>query len=370
MQSCTAAFLNEVQTNHKIVIVAEIWNNNTYTQTVYPLDGSVTVDARRAVRRNASIELIDEDGTLNPNLSTSVLTPYGTEIKLYRGVQYSDGTIETIPLGIFEVVSVRWVYGGEGLRLSVEMEDRSRIIMLKRFTSPYNVAASTNYATLLANLVTSRDSTISTSVTSTTFSSPAGGVKVLGIDSDNDPWNDVVSMAEGIGQEAYFDVYGVFTTTPMVRLVDKTPVISVSESTTGTLLHIDQSVSTDNIYNGVIAKAEGTHLLTPLETRVWDDATSSPTRRTGPLGERPFDWSSSWITSQAQLDWDASYILDSVRGTPVTFDMVPNPALDVRDVVTLSVPTLGFSANVVIDNLRIPLGADGSMQVNGRTVNV
>jgi hypothetical protein len=366
MQAVTAAFLSAVQNSHTAVTSVELWANNTFVRYLYPVAGSVEVDARRAVRRSASITLLDEDGTLNPNLPSSVLTPYGSEVRMYRGVRFPDGTTEYAALGVFRIVGVDVSRGDSGLQLGVQLEDRARVVQQARYSTPYTVAASTNYGTAIQALVARAYPSAETNVAATTYSSPATGAKVLGLEASTDPWSDILGIAESIGEEAYFAADGTFTTTPIPSLSNSTAQVTFTEGGGSTLLDVSYNIGTADVYNGIIAKAEGSHLTTPLESRVWDDDTSSPTRRTGPLGERPYEWSSSWVASQAQLDDAAAALLDTVRGMPVSFSVVPNPALDVRDVVRITSTTMGIDSAVMIDTLSIPLSPADSMQVTGR----
>lgn len=367
MQPTTQAFLTEVTRSHTVAVTVELWSKGQKLRTLYPIDGSVTVDARRAVRRNCDFTIVDEDGTLNPYLKTSPLTPYGNEVKVFRGVTYQDGTTELVPLGVFTVSTVSVSQDEDGVKLSVSCEDRSKNVQLSRWSSNYVIAAGTNYATVIENIIQSRFAGNAYSVATTTYKSPTNGTKVLGTTEDGDPWSDLIRIAEAIGDEAYFAADGTLKTTPIPSLTSSLSSLTFAEGANGVTLSLSGDVSSDNVLNGVIAKGEGSHLTTALESRVWDTDDASPTRSTGPLGERPTEWSSSLITSQTQLDDVAAALLDTVRGQTVNLSVVPNPALDVRDIVRVTSTTLGIDSLAMVDTITIPLTAEGTMEITART---
>lgn len=53
--------------------------------------GSVTIAAGDGIRRRCTIELHDPDGLLTPATATDLLAPFGTELRLSRGVELPGG---------------------------------------------------------------------------------------------------------------------------------------------------------------------------------------------------------------------------------------------------------------------------------------
>lgn len=365
MQSVSALFLKEVAGSHRAVVVAEVWSNSSKVATIYPIDGSVSVDARRSIRRSCSFALADETGILNPRNMASPLSPYlSNEIKLFRGVRYADGTSELVPLGVFRITNVAISRSERGVMLSISGEDRARVIQRKNWSNPYSIASGTNVATALQEIVLNRFAGIAVNLTSTVYTTPSAA---LGIGNESDPLSDIIAIAEAVGHEAFFTADGTFQTTSIPRLSTSNPIMTLSDaSASSVLLSLEDSMGTDEIYNGVIASAENSNLVIPLESRIFDDEANSPTRRTGPLGERASLWSSSWVRTQTQLDDVAAAIFENVRGESVSFSMVPNPALDVRDIVRITSTKTNLNSTAVIDTIEIPLTPDGEMTVTAR----
>ena len=66
-------FLASVRKSHVSKIKVEIYDvaNGTIISTASPISGEVTIDSRRSIRRQCSLEFIDSDGTLIPNNNLS-----------------------------------------------------------------------------------------------------------------------------------------------------------------------------------------------------------------------------------------------------------------------------------------------------------
>ena len=92
MYPVSANFLSSVRKSHVSIVKVEIYDmaNNEIIATPQPVAGEVTIDSRRSIRRQCSIEFVD-DGTLVPtNNRSAILLPYNREMKIYRGVRYGD----------------------------------------------------------------------------------------------------------------------------------------------------------------------------------------------------------------------------------------------------------------------------------------
>jgi hypothetical protein len=51
------------------------------------------------------------------NNRSSVFLPYNREVKIYRGVQYQDGTEELVPLGVFQITTVEITDTSMGVKI-------------------------------------------------------------------------------------------------------------------------------------------------------------------------------------------------------------------------------------------------------------
>ena len=100
-----------------------------------------------------------------------------------------------------------------------------------------------------------------------------------------------------------------------------------------------------------------------------DDNPLSPTYWLGSYGQVPRFWESGHITSQAQADHVAARQLSTHLGATrtISFDSVPNPALDTGDSVLVVYPD-GHSELHVVDVLTIPLSPSGVMTAETRAL--
>lgn len=80
-------FRAEVKKSHQAVCRMDIIQNGQVVMTLPVFDGSVTADRTSAQMRQFSASVADPDGTLTPADMNAVLAPFGTRVKLYRGVR-------------------------------------------------------------------------------------------------------------------------------------------------------------------------------------------------------------------------------------------------------------------------------------------
>src|SRR5574337_1460611 len=149
MQPVTADFLAEVSKSHTIVSYVDVISPTGETFRLDAIGGKVDVDKTADIRRRCTVDCVDRDGTLTPKSTQSVLTPYGTELRLYQGVYYTSGvkagSTEVVPLGVFRLsqASVKDSVGGSP-SISLEAYDLSRTVQRDKFTDTYTVATGTN----------------------------------------------------------------------------------------------------------------------------------------------------------------------------------------------------------------------------------
>jgi hypothetical protein len=99
----SARFAAALLYSHNVAIKMEIWQSGatapsfTLVQvddmfsTTAPLvlvDGSVTYDKTSDQRGQCTVTVVSPDGSMVPKLPTDLITPWGNEIRLYRGIYY------------------------------------------------------------------------------------------------------------------------------------------------------------------------------------------------------------------------------------------------------------------------------------------
>jgi hypothetical protein len=133
-------------------------------------------------------------------------------------------------------------------------------------------------------------------------------------------------------------------------------------------LTLVRRVTDENTYNKVIATGEGTSTEVPVRA-VWiDDDPASPTYYLGPYGTVTLRFTSPMILTQEQAQDAADALGRRVKGATeaVEIDVIPMPAIEPGDVVTLTRGRSKVEGRFLIDQVRIPLGVEESMHVVGR----
>ena len=343
--------------SHDKHIEADLYQDGLLVRELDVVDsGGVDISKRDGVRRSARLTIIDEDGDLVPGAAGDILAP-PSELRLRRGASAPDGTTATYDLGVFNlsVASVRET--GNDLRIEVVAYDRARRVRRNRWTEPYVIAAGTNYATAIQELVDDRLPGLTYSFATTAHTTP---LVVLGEEAQNDPWADAQKLAEAIGYELYFDSAGICTLQPEPDPDTGSPDLVLEDNEDATIVELSKKIDDEPGYNGVIVIGEGTGLDVPVRAEAWDDEPSSPSYYLGDCGRVPRIYRSPLIATQAQADDAAAALLRRELGVleDVSFSAIANPRLDVSTVVRLVNTRALVEANYLIETLSMPLDGD------------
>lgn len=352
MYARSAAFDTAIRRSHSVAITAYVLSGGTVVSGALPvIAGSVDVDGTAAVRRRCSLTLVDEDGTLTGPVAP-VISPYGREVRIHRGLVLPDGTTETVPIGTFRISTVATADSGADRKVTVSGFDRARSISRARFETPYTVAAGTNYATAIATLLSGRLPTLTFRLATTTATTP-----LLVFDQGADPWQTATDMATSIGCVLYFDTFGVCVLAAAADMV--TVVWDYAEGSNAVVTSIDNSLSDEPGYNGVVVDGEATNTA-PVHAVVYDTDITSPTYSLGPYGKVPRFYKSQFITTNEQAAAAAAGLLVAERGSTeaLKFSAIPHPCHEVGDLVHIADSALGIDGNYYLESFTIPLGLD------------
>lgn len=360
MYGVSDAFKTAVRGSHTAGVRCEVWSQSDFLQTLYPLDGSVDVDSRRAIRRTLTLTLAADDATLVPDYSGSILAPYGNEIKVWRSVNG-----EEVPLGVFLITSVEVSTSAGGTTLTVNASDRALRIQRARWTEPFAIRSQSTENAISKILkdrwaaVTYNSATTGYTVTKSTF----------GLDLGGDPWADALKIADAAGYDLFFDVSGAATLASVRSYASTAPVATYIEDDEAMIVDLRRSLSSDETYNGVIVTGEGSG-VTPVRAEAWDEEPDSPTYRYGAFGEVPTFYSSPMIESATQAQAAADRRLSKVTGLVegLQWTQVCDPSLDVTDLVAVYNAATKVERVLLLDRLTIPLRPDAPMGAIARTI--
>lgn len=325
-------------------------------------NGPLVVGGRITWNRNANL-LARLDCTLAdplrvPKLATDPLAPFGAEVRVWRGVRFSDGTEELVPLGTFRLDTA--TAESPGLTTTVSGWDRMLLVERARFEDAYAIAPATNYASAIETLIVDGVPGIECLFPSSTFTAPR-----LVFAAQDNRREAVSEMARMIGNELRFDGLGRCIMSPEPSFSDA-PVADIAE---GVNLVTGQIGWTgEGVVNKIIAYSSNPELDEVFEGSATDDDLSSPTRYDGPFGRVPQWYASPFIASTAQATSAARAVLQSKLGVSKGFGFaaVPHDLLEVSDVVWCRNTDLGVDELHIVETLTLDLTVDGVMTGTAR----
>ena len=369
MYPVTDTFLSSVRKSHISKVKVEIYDAATGTilSTTSPISGEVTIDSRRSVRRQCSLEFVDTDGTLVPtNKISSVLLPFNREIKIYRGVQYQDGTEELVPLGVFQITTVEVTDTAQGVKITVQGSDRSLRVARAKFTNHnFYIDDATPKETAIAQILKDRYPNVKTDFPAT------GQVTTLiypTLDQSSDPWREALKIAESAAMDLYFDENGTARMRPIPDPDLGKALVEYTDGEDSVVTQLGRNLSSDESYNHVIYTGEGTNLTIGVIGEAFDNNPSSPTYVTT-YGSVPIFKSSPNILTVAEAEEAARAELKKVIGASekITWDQIVNPAHDVYDLVKIVRGPSGVNSTLMLDAITIPLASTATMNAVGRS---
>jgi hypothetical protein len=370
MYPASSALKQAVRTDHIAVSRAEIWSGDRKVQDLEVSSGKVTISSDSSARRTCTVSLFaDRDrNNIVPDNDFDSLTPFGNELRLYRGVEFSDGSREFVPLGIFVITDVDITDTNEGVVIKVDGIDRSLIVSRAKWTKPYQMVTGSLEDSITA-LLKDRYPDVVTAFPTTNVSI---NQVILGTEKDNNPWKDAVEICELVGYDLFFDAEGIVEMKLFPSIDGAVVVASYDEGQDTAITTLNRTISTRETYNGVIYTIEGSEVAEPKRIEVWDENTTSPTYRYGTFGEVPIFVETSILATEEEAIIAATNLLNFYIGAQetISWESIVDPTLDVQDVVYVQTEGAKVDRLVIIDVLDIPLEANLPMTVSSRTVRV
>lgn len=366
MRPVSDDFLTTIRGSHQLAVRCRVLTsfqtgvNPTGGAELDVIDGEVRLDGTADVRGACDVtaHLADYDFTRDP---TALLTPYGNELFIERGVTFATGNRELVSLGYFRLDRVEQTRRpGEPLRLT----GRDRMIALVDFRSLTQrvFVASTTLRDVIEPLVTE---VYPAAVITYDFDPDAvtlGGQQVL---EEQQTYHDFIDdLVRSRGKIMYWNHRGELTirTAPDAT----TPVFTVNAGRDGVLVTLDRELDREGVYNAVLAAGEAPDDDPPVRGIARDNDPASPTYWGGRFGKVPRFYFSSFLRSNSQAENAAVELLKRSIGLPyrVSFEAVVNPALEPLDPVRVE-HAGGYEVHV-LERLTVPLTADGALDAETR----
>lgn len=354
MYPVSERFLPRLAESHTPVTQVQLFLTDGSVVNLEVTGGSVTVDRSQAIRRTCTVTIADP--SLIPRTPADQLATYGARLRIARGVDYGDGTQELVPLGVFRLDSV----SGDATFGPVTLagKDLSAVVADDKFTAP-TTATGTVVGAITALI---QRSLPTADVISTIVDTPIGS---RAFDVEADPWAGAQEIASAAGAEVYANADGTFVIATLPDLLTTTPVWAVEATEGGVYVSGSRAMTSDNVFNGVLARGENTaDNVAPVSYLATDSDPNSPTYWGGPFGRRPTFYSSSTLISTGACAAAANLKLAAARAPNATgdFSALPNPALEPGDVLRVTHPD-GSKELHQAASFSVPLDVGGDFPV-------
>lgn len=323
----------------------------------YVVNGSVTMDRRRAVRRTCSLTVANPDGVWTPEMPGDFFY-YGAAIRIERGI-YLGESIEWVTLGEFLIDGPVIDRSARGATLQVQGQDRLKKAATSKFTTPTTYTSGSTVRSVIDDL--SQDAGMGS--TRQRFDD-AG--KTLGADRVFDQQEDRLSamteVAHDFGLELFVDADSVLVLQPEQPLASLPVVWSFVEGDDAVVLGITKGFNDQRLYNHVVVIGESAD-QSPVKGEALDTNPASPTYVNGPFGDRTYFYKSAMITTVAQANAVAAHMLPDLAliEEEISLPIVVNPALEAGDKIEIIEPVSKTDSYYQIDSITIPLGQGQSM---------
>lgn len=330
MYPVSTRFLATLPQAHTIVTQVQLFRTDGQVVDLPHTGGSVPVDCKAAIRRTCSVT--SADVSLIPTSPSDQLAVYGARLRISRGIDFGDGTQELVPLGLFRLDSV----DGDPTLGPVTLSGQAIecIVQDDKFTTPYRATGTVVGAITALILRSIPDAQVVSLITDMAI-----GARTW--DVEGDPWAAVQEIAAAAGAECYTNADGAFVISTLPDLSTAEPVWSVEAGEGGVYLKAKRGMSSAGVFNGVVARGEGTETgAAAVSYLATDDDPGSPTYWGGPFGRRPTFYSSATIINGASAQAAALLKLRAAKAPNATgdFSSLPNPALDAGDVLRVAHP--------------------------------
>lgn len=363
MRARSPRWLAAVRRPHSVAVQVDVlYNRVVLLAGLAVADGSVTLDRGAAQLSRCDVVFVEPTrirGAAGP------LSPFGYEVAIKRGIRYSDGTTELMPLGVFPIQTS----DSDGVTLGTRISavDRSQLVIDARLEDDYQIAAGTNYADAIRDLIRAGVDGLTYSFASTIYTTP-----LLTFPAQSDRWELARQMATAIGFEVFFDGEGRCVLRPELAFTaGSTPVWDLTDGDDGVMLSVQLSQDRGPAFNRVVVTGQNSSLGF-IPRAVWTDSSPvSPTQYNAlRFGRKPRFYSSPFVSTDAQAQSAADALGARLQGVAasVNFAAVPDPAVEAGDVILVERGALGLRELHVIDTLQIGLSAAGQMAGTSRVI--
>lgn len=316
-----------------------------------PISGSLTQDARRDGRWDGRLSFAGD--ALLPGSPQDILTPFGTRLQVYLGLELIDGNMAQVPYGSYEVTSAKTNETASSRTVDVGLGDISGLMNRYRFETPFTVATGTTLADMINLVAINR---LGTNPGTPATSSTLGAARTFGLDTETGPWAEIIDVCSSFSKTAWYDRTGHL----QLGSINPDPTASYPLPPIASL-SADFSTKPPNV---IVARGEAQDGTVPVQAVAMDDDPSSPTYAgtgpgTSPYGRVTQFYSSPLLLTAGQAQSAANTILaDNLgAGAAYTITLPYDPTVTAGDVVSFEGTTY------VVDAISLDITGDTTLQI-------
>jgi hypothetical protein len=347
---------------------------------------TLTLNRAAAARRVAKVVVTPDGSTVPvPAKFGDFLTPCGYEFALYFDVTDVHKRTVTIPGGVFQLRTTTLADTGADLTMTLDGSDRSVAIAEAKYLVPYVIPAGVSIESAVSTMVENAWHPAGSSRLPLKFSLPVTGLTTPNpsgtINAGKDPWTSATDLAASAGCELFFDVSGTCVMQATPNQASAAPVWTTSQLLPTGLKGLTRTFTREGVFSAFEIIGEGSDTVTeaggfvvtkhlPIDAYIEEDDPSSPIYAKGAFGVVPNSTRSTTISNLAQGEAACRTMLRQQKGTYDALAplVLPNPALDIDDVVSITGSRINVAGNYVLDGYALTYHYSGSMTLNTRPV--
>jgi hypothetical protein len=317
------------------------------------VDGRVVLDGSADIR--GVLNLTVDGNKLWPRRARDLLSPYGNEIFIRRGVDLGGDGIVWVPLGYFRIESVDQSDAPYG-PIDIIGYDRMSTVVDSRLISPRVYDEGTTINELIDDLVKDLYPEAVIIIDDDSGFSRLGRILVV----EEQRYDSLQDIANSLGKIVYWDRIGVLR---IEDAPDNAEIVwDVNAGSQGVLVSSRRRITREGVYNAVVARGEAGDSENPVEGIAVDENPQSPTMFGGRFGMILRYYYSPLVETEGQAQRAARKILRRSVGLPysVDFGSIVNPTLLPFDHVRIT-QSDGNREIHVLDNVVIPLNPETPM---------
>ena len=358
MRSMSPAWPTLIRYSHRVVTRIDSWLAGTQLLANLPItEGSITYDDTGTLKRRLSLTVPAHTPTLNLDPAGNPAAPlaaYGQRLHVATGIGYPNGAVEVADHGWYLITT--WERDDAEGTITVEAFDLAQLLVDDRLTAPQSPPSGATFASEFARLMDG----LLPAVVDPGLTDRAVSTSTVW-DRDRDEALNTLCRAWPARWYVGDDGQAHAAPTWPAVTADTTPVVELSDGTTGTVVGRARRGERGALYNVLVVdgKQPDNGAARPHAIAQITDPTS-PIRADGPYGRVVRFYESDLITTQQQAQNSADSLLVGYAsaGRVESATAVPDPALQLGDVARIYTKD-GHAYTGRITGLALPLTAAG-----------